>query len=376
MQGLRHGDVGVRQLDILADDGDLDALLRVVDLIDHLLPIAHVSRTVVHVELLERDLVETFLLHHQRDFVDCRRCAVLDDSFRLHVAEHGNLVLHLLGDRLLRAADEDVRLDADGAQLLDAVLRRLRLELASCRDVRQERDMDVERIVRADFLLDLADGLEERLALDIADRTADLRDDDISAVCLRHVVDLLLDLVRDVRDDLHGMTLILTVTLLVQNGPVHLTGGDIAPVIQGLVDEALVVTEVEVGLRTIIRDKDLAVLVRTHRARIDVDIRIEFLDRDLDSPALEETAERCGRDALAQGRNNATGNENILCHGTASCLFFETHVDYSTPNRTGVSRHRLFPVIPGCSRASSCGCCWPWPLPCSSLTPSGWRASA
>ena len=236
--------------------------------------------------------------------------------------------------------------------------------------------MDVERIVRADFLLDLADGLEERLALDIADRTADLRDDDISAVCLRHVVDLLLDLVRDVRDDLHRRAEVLALALLVEDRPVNLARRDVGVFRQVDVNEALVVAEIEVRLRTIIRDKDLAVLVRTHRARIDVDIRIEFLDRDLDSPALEETAERCGRDALAQGRNNATGNENILCHGTASCLFFETHVDYSTPNRTGVSRHRLFPVIPGCSRASSCGCCWPWPLPCSSLTPSGWRASA
>lgn len=221
----------------------------------------------------------------------------------------------------------------------DAVLRRLRLELAGSRDVRQQRDVDVERVVRADFLLDLADGLEERLALDIADRTADFRDDDVSAVRLGDIVDLLLDLVRDVRDDLYRRAKVLALALFVEDRPVDLARRDVGVLRQVDIDEALVMAEIEVGLCAIIRDKDLTVLVRAHRTRIDVDVRIEFLDRDLDSPALEETAERCGRDALAQGRNNATGNENILCHGTASCSFFETHVDYSTPNRTGVSRH-------------------------------------
>ena len=44
-----------------------------------------------------------------------------------------------------------------------------------------------------------------------------------------------------------------------------------------LVDEALVVTEVEVGLATVVGDEHLAVLERVHRARIDVDVRIELL---------------------------------------------------------------------------------------------------
>ena len=188
----------------------------------------------------------------------------------------------------------------------------------------------------SDIVLELTDGLQKRLTFDIADRTADFRDDDVSAVRLGDIVDLLLDLVRDVRDDLHRRAEVLALALLVEDRPVDLARRDVGVLRQVDIDEALVMAEIEVGL---IRDKDLTVLVRAHRTRIDVDVRIEFLDRDLDSPALEETAERCGRDALAQGRNNATGNENILCHGTASCSFFETHVDYSTPNRTGVSRH-------------------------------------
>ena len=47
-----------------------------------------------------------------------------------------------------------------------------------------------------------------------------------------------------------------------------------------LVDEALVVAEVEIGLGAVVGDEDLAVLVRVHRPGVDVDVRVELLDRD------------------------------------------------------------------------------------------------
>ena len=53
-----------------------------------------------------------------------------------------------------------------------------------------------------------------------------------------------------------------------------------------LVDEALVVTEVEVSLTTVIGHEDLAVLERVHRAGIDVDVRVELAHRDPQAPRL------------------------------------------------------------------------------------------
>ena len=88
----------------------------------------------------------------------------------------------LARERHLRPAEEHVGLDADLAHLLDRVLRRLRLELARRRDVRHERDVDVERVLRARLDLHLADGLEERERLDVADRAADLDDGDVDAL--------------------------------------------------------------------------------------------------------------------------------------------------------------------------------------------------
>ena len=42
------------------------------------------------------------------------------------------------------------------------------------------------------------------------------------------------------------------------------------------VDESLVVAQVEVGLAAVMGDEDLAVLVRRHGARIDVQIGVEL----------------------------------------------------------------------------------------------------
>ena len=106
-----------------------------IDLKDHLLPRLHVGRIKGHCHFLKNNAVKSLLLHHQGDFIDRRCRAVLDDCIRIHIAEQCDLLLHVARDRLLRTTDENIRLNANGAQLLDTVLGRLRLELARCTDV-------------------------------------------------------------------------------------------------------------------------------------------------------------------------------------------------------------------------------------------------
>src|SRR5207237_9110190 len=77
-------------------------------------------------------------------------------------------------------------------------------------------------------------------------------------------------------------------------------------------DEALVVADVEIGRGAVLGDEHLAVLERTHRARVDVDVRIELLDLHLEAAGLEETAERRSGDALAEGRDDAARDEDVL----------------------------------------------------------------
>ena len=314
IERLRHRHIGIGQRNVLADDGNFYLLCGMVDLKDHLPPCLHVGGVKIHRHFFEDNSVEAFLLHHQRHLVDRRGRAVLDDRIGVNIAEERNFLLHLARDRLLRSADENVGLDPDGAQLLDAVLGRLRLELPRRRDIRKQCHMDVERIILSHFLFDLADRLKEGQALDIADGTADFRDDDVGVIRLCHIVDALLDLVRDMRNDLYRRAEVVTVTLLIQDGCIDLSRCDVRPLRQIDINEALVVTEIEIRLRTIVSDEHLTVLIGAHRAGINIDVRIELLNRHLDAAVLEQSSERSRCNSLAEGRNHAARDEYILCH--------------------------------------------------------------
>jgi hypothetical protein len=68
---------------------------------------------------------------------------------------------------------------ADRPQVANAVLRRFRLQFAGRGDVRHERQVDVQRVLAADVLTELADGLEEGQAFDVPDGPADLDEQDV-----------------------------------------------------------------------------------------------------------------------------------------------------------------------------------------------------
>jgi type II secretory pathway component PulM len=119
---------------------------------------------------------------HQRHFVDRRDVLRGDDRFFVDVAEERDLALDVGVEEAVGAAEQDVGLDADRAQVAHAVLRRLGLQLAGGADERHQRQVDVERVVAADVLAELADRLEERQALDVADRAADLDEHDVDVL--------------------------------------------------------------------------------------------------------------------------------------------------------------------------------------------------
>ena len=58
-------------------------------------------------------------------------------------------------------------------------------------------------------------------------------------------------------------------------------------------------TDLDLGHYERFIDEDLAVLIRGHRARIDVEIRVELDGPDTRAPALEQPPDRSGGDAFA-----------------------------------------------------------------------------
>ena len=136
------------------------------------------------------------------------------------------------------------------------------------------------------LVAELADGLEERQALDVAHRAADLHQHEVDAVVAREHE--LLDGVGDVRDHLHGAAEIVAAPLLGQDLLVDAAGGDVVGLLRRHAGEALVVAEVEVGLRPVVRHEHLTVLVRAHRAGVDVEIGVELSQPDRVAACLKK----------------------------------------------------------------------------------------
>ena len=80
-------------------------------------------------------------------------------------------------------------------------------------------------MVARQFVAELADRLEERQALDVADRAADLAQHEVEVVVA--VADEILDRVGDVRNHLDGGAEIIAAALLGDDVLIDAAGGDV-----------------------------------------------------------------------------------------------------------------------------------------------------
>ncbi len=202
-QRLAQRFVGILHLHVLADDGDAHLAFRVLHPLHDLCPAREIGLgRVVDVEVLEQLRVEADLVIGERHTIDRVEVERGDHPLRRHVAEQADLAPVVLGNRMRGAAQQDIRLDADGPQLLHRMLRRLGLQLPRRIDIGHQRQMDEGRVIAAEIVAELADRLEERQAFDVADRAADLDQQEVEILDAGE--NEFLDHVGDVRDHLHG----------------------------------------------------------------------------------------------------------------------------------------------------------------------------
>ena len=225
-----------------------------------------------------------------------------------------------IGDLAVGAAQQHVGLDADLAHLLHGVLRGLGLQLAGGGDEGHVGEVDEGRVGGAQLERHLAHGLEEGQGLDVAHRAADLADRHVDRVHRGAAAHEFLDLVGDVRDHLHRLAEVVAAALLLEHRLVDLARGEVVAALHARVDEALVVAEVEVGLRAVVGDEHLAVLHRGHRARIDVEVRIQLDEGDLEAARFEDRRQGSRCDALAKRGHHAAGDEDELGHVSGHLL--------------------------------------------------------
>src|SRR5205085_3334890 len=296
-QSLAQRLVRVFQLNVLADDADCDApRRRVANRRDKLAPVREVcvGRAVLQAERGDYLVVEALLVECERHFVDGSNVFGGDDGLLLDVAEERDLRAQVARERAVAAAQKYVNGDAYLAQVADGVLRRFRFEFARGGDVWDEREVYEDRAVQAVlplFVPHLAYGFEERQRFDVADRAADLDDDNVRFVLLGDGAHGALYLVGDVRDDLNGFAEVVASALLLDDGEIYSSGRPVVRAREARVREALVVSEVEVCLRDVVCDEDFAVLKRRHRAGVYVDVGVELDARDREAPRFQKASD-------------------------------------------------------------------------------------
>ena len=312
-EGLGHGEIGVVEGHILAHQGDGHLPLRFFGPVDHIAPLGEVGSGTTQPQPPDYYVGQPLPLQHQGRLVEQIGVQIGNDILPGDAAEQGNLVPNLPGDRGVAATDNHIGLDAQRKELLGRVLGGLGLQFPGARDGDDKGDVEKHDIVPAPLRRHLADGLQKGLALDVTHRAANLHNSHIGLRSLQGV-DIAFDLVGDVGDDLHRPSQVVSSPLSVQDVPVHLPRRDRGVHRKVFVNKPLVMAQVQVGLRPVVSDKDLPVLIGGHGARVHVEIGVQLLHFDPQPPLLQKPAQAGRGDPLAQAGHHPAGYKNILCH--------------------------------------------------------------
>ena len=185
---------------------------------------------------------------------------------------------------------KDVGLDADTLELLYGVLGGLGLQLARSGEIGHVGQVYAHGVL-AQLPLQLTDGLQEGLALDVAHRAADFGNHEVVLVLLAQIEHVALDFVGNVGNHLDGLAQIVAPTFLVDDALVDASRGEVV-VAGGLyARKAFVMPQVQVSFLSVVGHIAFAVLVRVQRTRVDVDIRVELLDGNVVAACLQQLAD-------------------------------------------------------------------------------------
>ncbi|CAI8444322.1 MAG: Uncharacterised protein [Cyanobium sp. ARS6] len=181
-------------------------------------------------------------------------------------------------------------------------------------DVRQQGDVDVCQVVATHITAELTDGFQKRQRLNVTHRAADFGDHHISTTVGGHPVDPFADFTGDVGNHLHRAAVVITAAFFVNHRLVDRTGGHAVQPRHRRIGEALVVTQVEVGFSPVFGHEDLAMLKRTHRAWVHIQVWIQLQDRNAVATGFEQAPKAGSHDAFADAGDDTTGDEDELGH--------------------------------------------------------------
>ena len=312
-EGLVDAHVAVRELRILAAHRDLHRLRGLLESPDHILPCGPVRGAVPVSQVSADHVAHLLLLQDQGQLVEGLDIHRGEDGFLLDATVEGDLPLGLPRKGLPLFPDyDDFGLETDGPELLDAVLGWLSLGLPHRLEGGDEGDVNQQGVAPGLLEPHLPEGLEEGEALDVPDGAPALHEEEVDLGLPGDEAEALLDLVGDVGNDLDAAPQVATLPLLPDDVLVDLARGDVVEARELDTEEALVGPEVHVGLVAVVEDEDLAVDVRVHGARVDVEVGITFDGTDVVSSNLEHLPDGAGHQPLPEAAQHAPRNKNIF----------------------------------------------------------------
>ena len=230
----------------------------------------------------EHNFVEVLLVHSHRHFVDGGHIDRLHHGIGCHVAEQSYLAACLGCYVVLGPEHQYVGLYSKLLKFLHRVLCRFCFQFLGCGYVGHVCEVDAEAVA-SELPAQLPYGFQERERFDVAHHTADFGDYEVVFSGFAQMLHTVLDLVGDVGHNLHGFAQIVAAPFLVDDALVDASGGEVVGACGLDVGEPFVVAEVEVGFMTIDCHIAFAVLIGVERARINVDVGVEFLYCDPES---------------------------------------------------------------------------------------------
>jgi len=167
-----QGNIRIADLYVFADHADVDHRLGILLGGYHGAPFGQVGGGTSSAACRPRCRPGLFMQQHG-NLVDIVGVDRGDDGALLHVGEQCDLAPLFVRQRLGAPAQQDIRLNADAAQFLDRMLRRLGLDFAGAPTTGTNVKCIVQDVIAPELDPHLTDGLEERQRFDIADRAAD-----------------------------------------------------------------------------------------------------------------------------------------------------------------------------------------------------------
>ena len=197
-----------------------------------------------------------------------------------YITEQGDFVLDAVVQRMFGTADENIRLNAHSLELFYTCLSRFGFHFLRSAKIRNQGYMDQDDIFMPHIMLELTKRFQERLTFDIAYGSAYFNDCNLCVGSGWVSVKTAFDFVCDMGNDLDGSSSEVSPAFLLQNRPVNFTGCNIGISGKTFINKTFIMSEIEIGFRTVIGYEYFSVLYRIHGSRVNVDIWIEFLHGD------------------------------------------------------------------------------------------------